>query len=198
MSELVLPCEKKLLLQVAGGDEHAFSELFHIYHQHLGAHIYRITDSVELAEEVVQDTFLKIWMNRETLSSVKNFKAYVFVVSKNHALNCLRRLAKERIAQKSIEDNAAALEIPDLVDNNEYYNLLDEAIDHLPAQQQKVYLLSRHDRLKYEEIAHKMGLSRETVKKYLQVATLSITTFLQANSNVMPLIFISILFFKLF
>jgi RNA polymerase sigma-70 factor (family 1) len=195
MSELVLPCEKELLLQVARGDEHAFSELFNTYHQYLGAHIYRITDSVELAEEVVQDTFLKIWLNRKTLSSIKNFKAYMFVISKNHALNCLRKLAKERIAQKSIEDNTAALDIADLVDNNDYYNLLDEAIDHLPPQQQKVYLLSRHDRLKYDEIANKMGLSRETVKKYLQVATLSITNFLQSNSNIMPLILVWILFF---
>jgi RNA polymerase sigma-70 factor (family 1) len=195
MSELVLLCEKELLLQVACGDEHAFSELFNTYHQHLGAHIYRITDSVELAEEVVQDTFLKIWLNRKTLCSIKNFKAYLFIISKNHALNCLRKLAKERIAQKSIEDNAAALNIADFVDNNNYYNLLDKAIDHLPPQQQKVYLLSRHDRLKYDEIANKMGLSRETVKKYLQVATLSITNFLQANSNVMPLILVWILFF---
>ncbi|MFA6083201.1 RNA polymerase sigma factor [Mucilaginibacter sp.] len=195
MSNLALPCEKELLLQVASGDEHAFSELFNTYHQHLGTHIYRITDSVELAEEVVQDAFLKIWLNRKALTSVKNFKAYLFVISKNHALNCLRKLAKERIAQKSIEDNEVALETANIIDNNDYYNLLDKAIDHLPPQQQKVYLLSRHDRLKYDEIANKMGLSRETVKKYLQVATLSITNFLQSNSNVMPLILLSILFF---
>ena len=195
MSNLVLPCEKELLLQVARGDEHAFSELFNTYHQHLGTHIYRITESVELAEEVVQDTFLKIWLNRSALASVQNFKAYLFVISKNHALNCLRKLAKERIAQKSIEDSAVALEIPNIVDNNDYYNLLDEAIDHLPPQQQKVYLLSRHDRLKYDEIANKMGLSRETVKKYMQVATHSIINFLQSNSNVMPVVLMLILFF---
>jgi hypothetical protein len=46
--------------------------------------------------------------------------------------------------------------------------LLDQAIDHLPPQQQKVYCLSRHNRLKYDEIASQMGLSRETVKKYIQ------------------------------
>jgi DNA-directed RNA polymerase specialized sigma24 family protein len=60
--------------------------LFAAYHQRLGVHIFRITQSTELAEEMVQDVFMKIWMSRETLANVDNFKAYLFVVSKNHAL----------------------------------------------------------------------------------------------------------------
>jgi RNA polymerase sigma-70 factor (family 1) len=180
----VLLSERELLLQVASGDEHAFSELFNAHHQHLGMHIYRITDSVELAEEVVQDIFLKIWMNRETLNAVQNFKAYLFVISKNHALNCLRKQAKERIHKLSIEDNVVTMQLANNNDIDEHYTLLDEAIDHLPPQQQKVYLLSRHSRLKYDEIASQLGLSRETVKKYLQGATHSITNFVQANMGV--------------
>nr|WP_067057188.1 sigma-70 family RNA polymerase sigma factor [Mucilaginibacter sp. L294] len=196
MTDLILPCEKELLLKVANGDEHAFSELFNTHHQLLGTHIYRITDSVELAEEVVQDVFLKIWMSRETLTTVQNFRAYLFVISKNHALNCLRKVAKERIHQKTLEENILPLiaeENPGLAD---YYSLLDEAIDHLPPQQQKVYLLSRHNRLKYDEIASQMGLSRETVKKYLQGATHSITTFVQSNMDVSAMIILISAFFS--
>jgi len=191
----VLLSERELLLRVASGDEHAFSELFNAHHQHLGTHIYRITDSVELAEEVVQDIFLKIWMNRETLKAVQNFKAYLFVISKNHALNCLRKLAKQRTHQKSIEDNITKLQLADNNDTAGYYTLLDEAIDHLPPQQQKVYLLSRHNRLKYDEIASQLGLSRETVKKYLQGATHSITNFVQANIDLTLMV---VIFLKLF
>jgi RNA polymerase sigma-70 factor (family 1) len=197
MNDLILPCEKELLLKVANGDEQAFSELFNTHHQLLGTHIYRITDSVELAEEVVQDVFLKIWMSRETLTTVQNFRAYLFVISKNHALNCLRKVAKERIHQKTLEEDVlpfAAEENPGLAG---YYSLLDEAIDHLPPQQQKVYLLSRHNRLKYDEIASQMGLSRETVKKYLQGATHSITAFVQSNMDISAMIIlVSALFSK--
>jgi RNA polymerase sigma-70 factor (family 1) len=195
MSNLVSPCEKELLLRVARGDEHAFSELFNTYHQLLGTHIYRITDSIELAEEVVQDVFLKIWMSRETLATVQNFKAYLFVISKNHALNCLRKLAKERIHQKTIEENSLALQIIDSAATDDYYTLLDKAIDHLPPQQQKVYLLSRHKRLKYDEIANQLGLSRETVKKYLQGATHSITNFVQANIDVTVMMLLAFILF---
>lgn len=195
MSNLVLPCEKELLLKVARGDEHAFNELFNAHSQHLGTHIYRITNSTELAEEVVQDVFLKIWMNRETLTTVQNFKAYLFIISKNHALNCLRKIAKERIHQKIIEENTLVLETADGAATDSYYRLLDKAIDHLPPQQQKVYLLSRHNRLKYDEIANHLGLSRETVKKYLQGATHSITNFVQANIDVTVLILLAFILF---
>jgi RNA polymerase sigma-70 factor (family 1) len=196
MSNLILPCEKELLLKVANGDEHAFSELFNTHHQLLGTHIYRITDSVELAEEVVQDVFLKIWMSRETLTAVQNFNAYLFVISKNHALNCLRKVAKERIYQKTLEENALFLAPEDNPDLEGYYSLLDKAIDHLPPQQQKVYLLSRHNRLKYDEIASQMGLSRETVKKYLQGATHSITSFVQSNIDISAMIVLVSTFFS--
>jgi RNA polymerase sigma-70 factor (family 1) len=192
----VLPCEKKLLLNVANGDEHAFSELFNTHHQRLGTHIYRLTGSAELAEEVVQDVFLKIWMSRESLSAIQNFGAYLFVISKNHALNCLRKLAKERLHQKTIEENAMALVPNDDAGLDAYYTLLDQAIDHLPPQQQKVYLLSRHNRLKYDEIASQMGLSRETVKKYIQASTHSITNFVQANMDMSAVIAIAAIIFR--
>jgi RNA polymerase sigma-70 factor (family 1) len=195
MSDLVLSCEKELLLKVACGDEHAFSELFTTHHQLLGTHIYRITGSIELAEEVVQDVFLKIWMSRETLTTVQNFRAYLFVISKNHALNCLRKLAKERMYQKTLEENAVALTPADNSVLDTYYSLLDQAIDHLPPQQQKVYLLSRHNRLKYDEIANQMGLSRETVKKYLQGATHSITSFVQSNIDISVILILASVFF---
>ncbi|MES2063360.1 MAG: sigma-70 family RNA polymerase sigma factor [Bacteroidota bacterium] len=196
MTDLILPCEKELLLKVANGDEHAFSELFNTHHQLLGAHIFRITDSVELAEEVVQDVFLKIWMSRETLTTVQNFRAYLFVISKNHALNCLRKVAKERIHQKTLEENILPFATEENPGLDGYYSLLDEAIDHLPPQQQKVYLLSRHNRLKYDEIASQMGLSRETVKKYLQGATHSITAFVQSNMDISAMIILISTFFS--
>ncbi|AMR33149.1 hypothetical protein A0256_17865 [Mucilaginibacter sp. PAMC 26640] len=180
--------EKELLLKVAHGNEHAFSELFSEYHQLLASHIFRITESVELAEEIVQDAFLKIWLNREALTNVQNFRAYLFAISKNHALNCLRKLAKERSHQRSIEANAVMTPTAHDGGLDGYYELLDQAIDHLPPQQQKVYLLSRHKRLKYDEIANQLGLSRETVKKYLQSSTLSITNFVQAHNDVATLV----------
>ena len=181
MSNLFLYSDQDLLLKVAAGNEHAFRQLFSRYHQQLGTYVYRITASVDLAEDIVQDVFLKIWMSREALVAVDNFKAYLFVLSKNHTLNCLRKLARERLKKKSLEENLNNGLKSSEEETNIYYSLLDEAIDKLPPQQQKVYLLSRHERLKYAEIALRLNLSGETVKKYLQIATSSITAYVHTQ-----------------
>ncbi len=183
---------KQLLMQVASGNEFAFRKLFNLYHQQLGTYIFRITDSMEMAEEVVQDVFLKIWIKREALAQVENFNAYLFVISKNHALNCLRKQAKEWLLKKEWDnyvDTTVSVEDSEI---SNYYSLLDEAIDQLPPQQQKIFLLSRHERLKYTEIADRVDLSKETVKKYLQIATHSIKAYMQTKL-VLPGIILSLL-----
>jgi len=198
MFEIAHLNERELLTQVASGNEYAFRKLFMVHHQLLGVHMLRITNSVELAEEIVQDVFLKIWLTRETLVGVDNFKAYLFVISKNHALNCLKKLAKERLLIKTMENNGFGALVPETTDTDMYYNLLDEAIDQLPPQQQKVYLLSRHGRLKYAEIADQLELSRETVKKYLQIATTSITEYVHEHLEVTALLLTMLKSFSIF
>jgi RNA polymerase sigma-70 factor (ECF subfamily) len=198
MFEIAQLNERELLIQVASGNEYAFRQLFMEHHQQLGVHMLRITSSTELAEEIVQDVFLKIWLTRETLVGVDNFKAYLFVISKNHALNCLKKLAKERVLIKKLEDSSFGTLVPEAADTDMYYNLLDEAIDQLPPQQQKVYLLSRHGRLKYAEIADQLELSRETVKKYLQIATTSITEYVHEHLEVTALLLTMLKSFLIF
>ena len=179
MSHASLYDEKVRLLQVAEGSEKAFRVLFDQHHHRLGLHIFRLTKSHELAEEIVQDVFLKIWINRTALTEVQNFQAYLYVMSKNHALNCLKKMAHERMATTELEFADYYVQNDDPAEENERYLLIDEAIDHLPPQQQKVYLLSRHGRLKQSQIASELNLSRETVKKYLKISSESISGYIR-------------------
>ncbi len=176
-----------MLQQVAAGDERAFRLLFGAYHQLLATHVYRLTESAVLAEEIVQDVFLKIWMSREALAEIQHFRAYLFVVSKNQALNALRKIARERarqLAWQKEQQETGVTESPEAI----YYSLIDTAISRLPPQQQKVYLLSRHERLRYREIAERMDLSQETVKKYLQLAIASISDYVRDNIDLFLLL----------
>ncbi|WP_423146004.1 RNA polymerase sigma-70 factor [Rubrolithibacter danxiaensis] len=193
MSDLALYSEKELLKRVAAGSEQGFEELFNCYHQRLGAYIFRLTDSMEMAEELVQDVFLKLWLNRETLTGVENFKAFLFTVSKNHTLNCLKKIVRERMLQKEWEENNNENEVFSEELSTSLY-LLEEAIDRLPPQQKTVYLLSRHERLKYAEIASRLQLSKETVKSYLKIATHSIIEYVQSNLKKTALLLIFLLF----
>ena len=71
-----------------------------MYYNQLGDFIMRIAESRPLTQEIVQDVFLKIWINRASLSNIESFKAYLFVVARNHAFNCLKQLARERNRKK--------------------------------------------------------------------------------------------------
>ena len=187
--------EKKLLLKVAGGSESAFRQLFDQYHHQLGRYIFRITQSQELTEEIVQDIFLKVWLNRAALAQIQSFKAYLFVASKNQALNHLRNIAREQMLKNQWKEETANAISTEHVSQDLYYQLLDEAINKLPPQQQKVYLLSRHQRLKYDEIAAELNLSRETVKSYLKLATTSITSYVTSHVDVVSYLLIFLLIF---
>lgn len=173
--------ERELLLQVAGGDEVAFRMLYDNYHQLLASYIFRITRSITETEEIVHDVFLKIWMARESLAEIQNVKAYLFVVSRNHAINSVnRRLREMNQRNRWIRDTGTNENNGDDF-QQDIYGLIDKAIDQLPPQQKKVFLLSRHEKLTYQEIAANMGISRETVKTYLKHATMSITKYIREN-----------------
>lgn len=175
--------ENELLCQVAAGNEQAFSQLFHIYHQRLAGYIYQLTASKELAEEVVQDVFMKIWITRESLGSVKQFDSWLFVISKNYALNALRKATQQRLKQLEwMTIQPGEVDSPDSFDNDRYRAAL-EAIEQLPAQQQKVFILHRVKKLKYQDIATELHVSRETVKSYLKLANSSVTRFIRKRTS---------------
>lgn len=175
--------ENQLLLQTAQGDQIAFTQLFDAYHHALGAFVFGIIKSREVAEEVVLDVFLKIWTTREVLAEVQNFKAYLFTISRNAAISALRKAIRERTRQAQWEHEQSPM-LPIEPDNRElYFNLIDEAIAQLTPQRKKIYLMSRQKGMKYEDIAKELGLSRFTVRAHIQQAVGSITVFLKDRVN---------------
>lgn len=175
--------ENQLLLRVAEGDQTAFTVLFDKYHHELGTFIFGITRSKELTEEIVLDAFLKIWMTREVLADVKNFKAYLFTISRNAAITMLRKAIRER-ANHTEWNKGQSTHLQEEPDNKEFHlSLIDEAINQLSPQRKKIYQLSREKGLKYEEIATLMGISKFTVRAHIQQAVGSILQFVRSRTN---------------
>jgi len=175
--------ESELLAKIAEGDQRAFSEVFHWYYAPLGQAIIKITESQTLTQEIVQDSFVKIWLKREDLTTIDNFSNYLFIVCRNHAFTTIKKLAKDRKLQPAIERHLQwESELADLENpSDDYRNLLEQAVAKLPTQQQNIYKLSRYQHLKYEEIAKKLGLSPETVKTQIYNAVKFIRKDLATN-----------------
>ncbi|MBO9571405.1 MAG: sigma-70 family RNA polymerase sigma factor [Chitinophagaceae bacterium] len=179
---------KDILMRVAEGDENAFRILLDQNAEKAYKYVFRITHDHALSEEVVQDVFLQLWQTREILSRVENFGGYLYAVTKNYALNALKKMLKRQSREVRWELPMGDIEEP----VSPYRELLDQAINRLPAQQQRAWILSRQLRRSYVEIAEEMDLSRETVKKYLQLATQSVTQYLEEHK--VPAIVLMILF----
>lgn len=164
--------EAYILTKVAEGDEHAFATLFRWYSKPLAEFVFKLTNSIDATEEIIQDSFIKIWLRRETVTDIHNFSGYLYILCRNETLLSLKKLAAKTVAYAVFEkDTLNELEIEELENPiDEYRSLIQLAVDKLPEQQQKVYKMSRYDRLKHDEIAKTLNLSSETVKKHIQLA----------------------------
>lgn len=170
-------------MQLAQGDEAAFEQLFRHYQPQVLKVAYLYLRSRSLSEEIVQDVFVKLWAARQQLGEVKDFKAWLFIVSRNHIVNCLTRLARERTARATWNQRTIgeSIETDHKVRESEINGLLQQAILHLPEQQQRVFRLAREQCLSYDQIALHLGLSPHTVRTHMSRALAGIRSFLKAN-----------------
>lgn len=164
--------ENELLQRISQGDQSAFNALFKSYHPFVYAFGRRITRSDELAEEVVQDIFLKIWVDRESLGKIDCFAAYLNRIVRNHCFNVLRKLAMESkhasVLSSDFDDtDDSTVQQLDYSDVNE---VLESAIQTLSTQQRNVYQLCHQQGLTYGEASTELGISRQTVHAYMKDA----------------------------
>ena len=187
--------EEQLLLEVASGNESAFKQLFHTHHHKLGKYVYRLTDSLLISEDIVQDVFIRIWIYRERLAEVQNFDSYLFKMARNQTFTAIKKLSRDQrhMSEWLLVETASQNILNEDLFDKAYGGLIDEAITHLPPQQQKVYELSRFNKLKYEEIASRLNISLETVKKHIHLALKSIRQYVLVRKDVVLLVIIFLL-----
>jgi RNA polymerase sigma-70 factor (ECF subfamily) len=164
--------ELDLIHLLAQGNEQAFRKIFDYYSSKLYNYTFRLTHNEELAEEIVMDTFLKIWINRADLASINSFDSYLYTVVRNQAFNAIKRRSHEAAILKELSLSKSEFQdcTEETVIYNDYKHLLHEAVNQLPPRQKLVYILSRDEGLKYDEIANQLELSKNTVKSHLKKA----------------------------
>jgi len=173
--------EGLLLIQLSEGDQRAFKQLFDFYQRPLGEYVYKITESISVTEEIIQDVFIKLWLKRGEMGKVVSLKDYLFILCRNQTIDALRKHARSQLIQQDIEKYLLQESESDGQDSplEEYREWIATAVEKLPRQQQLAYKMSRYERLKHEEIAARLNLSKETVKKHIQLAVKFIQNDLQ-------------------
>jgi len=186
--------ESEVLELIAKGDESAFRLLFNEHWQNIYGVAFMLTKSAPLAEDMVQELFMKLWIKREQLPKVKNFPNYLFIVVRNHIFNELKKRSTDiHFTSQLFEYFHQTKETPERnLLQKEAEQIIGEIIERLPEQQRMIYRLSREEGLSRNEMADRLGIAPNTVRNHLARALEMIRHELQREVNG-PLLWICII-----
>ena len=186
--------ESKLISLLKEDSEYAFQLIYDKHRNRIYKTAIKYLKSPIIAQDVVQDVFLKLWFERNSIIESKPLEAWLFTVAKNNILNKLRKIAND---WKAI-DNVTYTNVKS-VDNtdyklleNDYKRHLDLALSQLSDQQRMAFTLAREEKLTYIEIGQKMDISPLTVKTHLSRAMYSIRKHLESNGILYALVLFKI------
>ena len=192
---------RDLLLEIEGGDETAFNRLFDLYRPNIYTTALRITRDEWMAEEILQDTFVKVWIGRHDLSGIDNFDAWLYTIARNITYNALKRTQREKEQFNQLAKDSITLFHPEAdyhLQEKEFKGILEQAIARLPEKQQATYRLIKEQHLKRDQAAIELNVSPETVKWNLDQAMRSIRAYCVAHLKDLPLIFLLHFYSKYF
>lgn len=144
--------------------------LFRSYYPALCKSLYRILKDVSLAEDIVQEVFLKVWDKRHSIELNEASQAYLYRSCYNTALNFLKQQKPTAELDKLNETLSNREGAESTLQYLETESLILEAIEALPPQTRRVFSLSRFEELSYKEIAARLNISVKAVEKHMAIA----------------------------
>ena len=161
--------EKSMLLQLQTGDREAFDYIYHQYKDRIYSNLLKLTRTDDLAEELLQEVFYKLWLNRSQLEGVQSFSAYLYRMAANLVADFYRKAALD----KKLQDRLiyTMTELYDHVEEHINYKdaslLLEQAVASLSPQRQTVYKLCKVEGKSYEEVSQILGISTSTINDHI-------------------------------
>ena len=172
--------EKLQLARLKEGDQLAFN---YFYEQHSLIIYRRLKKMVKidtLADEFLQDVFVKLWEKRHLIDPEQSLKAYLHLIAQNLVFDFYRKLAREARLQEEVKHTLSGFH--NTIQEGFYFketnDVLQKAINNLPAQQKLVFTLCKIEGKSYEEVGRDLGISTSTIHGHIVKATKSVKTFM--------------------
>lgn len=183
--------ERELLLLLKQGNEQAFEKIYNSYSSRLFGNIYRMVKSESTAEEILQDTFLKIWYNRTGIDLEKSFRSYLFRIAENNVYDFFRKATRDKKLRAQLF--AAATEeyehIEEMIYRKENALLLQKAMASLSPQRQQVFRSIKLDNKSYDEVSRLLGISVSTISDHIVKANKTIREFIFTHNDLTIILF---------
>lgn len=165
------------------GDTEVFEDIFIAYFGKVKYFIKGLVKSDSDAEELAQDVFVKLWINKQSVDPEKSLNAYIYTMARNAALNHLKRIFIHSNYLKECQREETACVTEEMILAHETELLIELSVGSMPPQRQTIYRMSRNEGIENEEIAKQLGITKKTVENQLSLA-------LQELRKVVSLLFI--------
>ena len=156
----------QIIENIRKGDLKTFESVFRDNYDELCNYAMRFTRDFDLAEEFVQDIFYRIWKKHSEIIITTSLQSYLFQCVKNHCLQHIKhKEVEKRYAERVQSENLSTSYEPEVESQVEEISLtIDETLRAMPDKCREIFVLSRYDGLKYQEIADKLSISIKTVE----------------------------------
>ncbi|MDR6785233.1 RNA polymerase sigma-70 factor (family 1) [Pedobacter africanus] len=177
--------EAELVLLLQQGDMDALSGLYFLHVKQLKRYIIKGAKSPALTEDIIHDTFIKVWENRAGIDSSQSFKAYLYTIARRHLLNLMKRAQFEDGIVNEIKKYSAEADRSTelLLEYNESNSLLNEAVQHLPPQCKEIFIRCKINGQSHKQIAEELHISMSTVNNQMGKALKNIKEFLTEHNG---------------
>lgn len=167
-----IPDNEALLMRIADGDEQAFVQFYKYYYPQLRPFVFRFFSDPGQAEDAMQECFIRVWLNRDQLPTVKNVLGWMHTIVSRICINAIRNAAT---MEKHLKTHGNLLtETPETPEEQtllqEVHQLIETVVSQMPPARKRIYMMSRTDGLSPAEIAEKLSLSISTVRNTLVIA----------------------------
>ena len=174
--------DEQLIARFQKGDEQAYSELVNRYRDRLMNFVFQYLGDMELAEDIVQDTMLKLYQKKHYYKEIAKFSTWIYTIAKNLAYTELRRKKRRKVTLlsqmtsdgKNYDLPSNQPEIGQEIQNEFVHNLIQAAIQELPDHFRTIIILRDIEELSYEEISSILDVPLGTVKSRINRARLQL------------------------
>ena len=186
--------ENKIIESLKKGNEKSFELIFKTYYSRLCTYAFNYTKQLEVAEDIVKDTFINIWNKKEKLDIKFTLSGYLFRSVHNSCINYLKREKRKNTTLSFDDLSNIDLKLKQPISTDyplanilvkEMENQIYEQIEKLPKQCKEIFVLSRLENLPHKKIAKKLNISENTVKVQIYRALIKLRKTIQSNSIIL-------------
>lgn len=187
--------EKELLIRLKADSKQSFEELYYRYSARIYGNLKKLLKSDELAEEFLQEVFVKVWDKRNNIDVEKSFRSYLFRISENMVFDFFRKAARDKKLQDHLISVATEYysHIEESLCINEDMAILSKAIDQLPPKRRHIFMLCKIEGKSYEEVSKELGISVSTINDHIVKASRSVKEHFALTTTITTLFLIAAL-----